>query len=96
MIGGGAPVERRDAPHGVDHMLVEAGKEAKAVLAGQIVLDRVRAGIGHLMAAWAGAVVAHRNAARLAAGELAALENHHLEAALDQFVRRGHTGHAAA
>jgi hypothetical protein len=77
-------------------MLVEAGKKAKSVLTGQPVLNRRYSGIGTLVAAGAGAVVGHRNAARLAAGELAALENHHLKAALDQFVRGAHASHAAA
>ena len=91
-----APVKRRDAPHGVDHVLVEAGEEAKTMLAGQVVLDGCRAGVGELVSAGAGAIVDHGNAARLAAGNIAALENHDLEAALDQLVRGTHAGDATA
>ena len=77
-------------------MLVEAGKKTKSMLPGQSVLDRRHSRIGALVAAGAGSVVGHRNAARLAAGKLAALENQHLKAALDQFVRGAHACHAAA
>ena len=91
-----ASVERRRAPHRVDHVLVETRKEAKAVLAGQAMLDRLYAGIGPLVAARAGAVVDHRDAARLAAGDVAELEHDHVEAAFDQLVRRAHARHAAA
>ena len=91
-----ASVERRRAPHRVDHVLVETGKEAKAVFTGQAMLDRLYAGIGPLVAARAGAVVDHRDAARLAAGDVAELEHDHLEAAFDQLVRRAHARHAAA
>src|SRR6185369_12560492 len=54
------------------------------------------AGVGALVSARAGAVVDHRDAARLAAGNVAPLEHDHLEAALDQLVRRAHARHAAA
>ena len=77
-------------------MLVEAGKKAKPVLTGQLVLDRRHAGIGALVAARASTVVGHRNAACFAAGELAALKNHYLKAALDELMRGTHAGHAAA
>ena len=90
-----APVERRYAAHGVDYVLVETGEEPKSVLAGQAVLDRTHAG-GELMSAGVGAIVDHGNAASLAAGKVAALEDDDLEAALDQLVRGAHAGDAAA
>ena len=49
-----------------------------------------------LVSAGAGAIVDHGNAAGLAAGTVAALEDHDLEAALDQLVRGAHAGDAAA
>ena len=96
VIGHLAPVERRDAPHRVDHVLVEAREEPKPVLAGQAVLDGRDAGVGELVSARAGAVVDHRDAARLAARDAAALEDDDLEAALDQLVRGAHARDAAA
>jgi len=48
------------------------------------------------MAARASAIVDDWHAARLAAGDVAPLEDDHLEAALDQFVRGAHPRHAAA
>ena len=77
-------------------MPVEAGKEAKSVLTGQSMLDRCHARIGTFMAAGTGAIVGDRDAARLAAGKLPALEDHHVEAALDQLVRGAHARYAAA
>ncbi len=59
-------------------------------------MKRGDAGIDELMAARAWAIVDDRHAARLAAGDVAPLEDDHLEAALDQFVRGGHPRHAAA
>ena len=52
-----APVERRDAAHGVDDVLVEAREESKPVLAGQLVLDRRHSAIGEHVPAGAVAVV---------------------------------------
>jgi hypothetical protein len=77
-------------------MLVEAREKTKSMLTRQPVLDGRYSLISALMAAGALPVVGDRNAARLAAGELAALEDHHLKAALSQFVGGAHTSHAAA
>ncbi len=96
VVGRAAAVERRDAPHRVDDVAVEAGEESEAVLARQVVLDGIEAAVGELVAAAALAVVAHRHAARLAAGEVAAFEHDHLEAALGQLVRGAHAADAAA
>ena len=63
-------------------MVVEAGEEAEAVLAGQVAAA-ARRGAGD------------RDAARLAA-ERVALVDGDLEAALGELVRRGEAGHAAA
>ena len=97
MIGHLAPVERRNAPHGVDDVLVEAGEEPESVLAGQAVLDRATTPVSATCARCVPvAVVDHRNAAGLAARDVAPFEHHDLEAALDQFVRGAHARHAAA
>ena len=92
-----APVERRDAPHGVDDVLVEAGEEPKSVLAGQRgARSSPRRRSASSCPLVSGAVIDHGNAAGLASGEVAALEDDDLEAALDQFVRGAHAGDAAA
>ena len=72
----------RDAPHRVRDVVVEAGEEAEAVLAGQV-------------ATAAGGGAGHRDAARLAA-ERVALVDGDVEAALDELVGGGEAGHAAA
>ena len=96
MIGDRAAVERRDAPHGVDDVLVEAGKEAEAVLARDFIGDRGDAAVDKLASRGAGAVVLDRHAARLAAGDVAPFENDDLEAALDQLVSSRHAADAGA
>jgi hypothetical protein len=96
MISHLAPVERRYAAHGVDDVLVEAGEESETMLAGQVVLDGCHAGVGELVPADAGAIVHHGNAASFAAGNIATLEDHNLETALDQFVRGTHAGDATS
>ena len=96
VIGHLATVERRNAAHGVDDVLIEPGEKPEAVLAGQVVLDRSNSGVRNLMPAAAGAVVHDRNAARLAARDVAPFEDHDLEAALDEFLRGAHARHAAA
>ena len=83
-----APVERRNAAHGVDDVLVEAGEESKAVLAGQVGARPRQSVSAQLDAGCCGAVVDDRNAARLAARDVAAFEDDDLEAALDQLLSR--------
>ena len=91
-----APVERRYAAHGVDHVLVEAREEPEPMLAGQAVPDDSR----RRSASWCPLVPSPSsidgNAAGLAAGNIAALEDHDLEAALDQLVRGAHARDATA
>ena len=72
-----------DAPHRVRQVLVEAREEAEAVL-------------GREVLAAAGAGAGHRQAAGLAARDVARLEHHDVEAALGQLVRGGEAGDAAA
>ena len=91
-----ASVERRNAAHRVDHVLVEAWKKPETVLARNPVIKRGDACIDELMAARASAIVDDWHAARLAAGDVAPLEDDHLEATLNQFVRGAHPRHAAA
>ncbi len=95
MVGHGAPVEGGDAPHGIDDVLVEAGEEAEPVLAWQVMLDRVDAGIHQHVRGDAVAAGRHRNAARLAAGDVAPLEDDDLNAAFDELVRGAHPRNAA-
>ena len=66
------------------------------MLAGHPVLDRTPSAIGELMSAGVLALVDDRNAAGLASRNVAALEHHDLEAALDQLVRGTHAGDTAA
>ena len=66
------------------------------MLAGHAVLERTPAPLGELMSAGVLALVDHGNAAGLASRNIAALEHHDLEAALDQLVRGAHPRHAAA
>ena len=96
VIGDLAAVQRRDAAHGVHDVLVEAGEEAEAVLARQVVLDRRHAVVGQHMAGAGRALVGNRDAARLAAGDVAAFEHRDLEPTLDELVRGAHAGDAAA
>ena len=93
-----APIERRNAAHGVDDVLVEAGEKPEAVLAGQVVLDRSNSGVRNLIPPLAAGASSldHWNAARLAARDVAPFEHHDLEAALDEFLRGAHARHAAA
>ena len=91
-----APVKRRRAAHGVDYVLVETREKSEPMLAGHPVRDRTPSAIGELMSAGVLALVGHRNAASLASRNVAALEHHDLEAALDQFVRGTHACDAAA
>ena len=77
------PAAVRYPPHRVRHVLIEAGEEAEAVLGRQVL-------------AVAGAGVRDRQAARLAAGDVARLEHDDLEAALGQLVRGGEAGDAAS
>ena len=78
-----APVKRRDAAHGVDHVLVEAWEEPEPMLAGHAVLERMPGATGELISAGVLALVDDGNAAGLASRNIAALEHHDLEAALD-------------
>ena len=91
-----APVKRRYAAHGLDDVLVETREEAKPVLAGHPMLDRRPIAIGEMMSAGVLALVDDGNAAGLASRNIAALEHHDLEAALDQLVRGAHPRNAAA
>ena len=92
-----AAVERRNAAHGVDDVLVEAGEKAESVLAGQAVLDRRHAALSARSCPLVPAPSSiTADAAGLAARNAPALEHGHLEAALDQLVRGAHARHAAA
>ena len=66
------------------------------MLAGHAMLDRTPGAIGELMSAGVLALVDDGNAAGLASRNIAALEHHDLEAALDQLVRGAHARDAAA
>ena len=77
-------------------MFVKSRKEPESVLARELVLNGRHAPVGQHVSALAFALVAHRNAAGLAAGNVAALEDHNLEAALNELVRGTHATHAAA
>ena len=90
-----ASVKRRYAAHGIDYVLVETWKESKPMLAGHPVLDRIPSAIGELMSAGVLALD-DGNAAGLASRNIAALEHHDIEAALDQLVRDTHAGDTAA
>ncbi len=96
VIGDLAPIERRNAPHRVDDVLVKAGEEPKTVLARNLVVERRNSLVGEFMSTRALASVGDGYAAGLAAGDVAPLENDYLESALDQFVRGGHARHPAA
>ena len=73
----------RDPPHRVRDVPVEAGEETEAVL-------------GRQVGAAAGGGAGHGQAARLAAGDVARLEDDDLEAALGELVGGGQAGDAAA
>ena len=77
------PAGRRDPAHRVRQVPVEAREEAEAVL-------------GREVGTAADTRTGHGQAARLAAGDRPALEDHHVEAALGQFVGGGQPGHATA
>jgi len=77
-------------------MLVEAGKESEYMLAGQAVSHQFRTVRGELVPTGALTVVAHRNATRLASGDITAFEDDHFETAFDQLVRGTHACDAAA
>ena len=76
-IKGGHPA------HGVNNMFIKSRKKAKAMLAWQLMLQHLNASIKHFMAAALGSIYIHRNAAGLAAGNGASLQNHHLKAPLN-------------
>ena len=97
MIGDFAPVERRNAAHGVDYMLVEAREESKSVFAGQSVLDGMPTPVSAVSCPLVPAPSSITGMLRaLPPGTVAALEDDDLEAALDQLVRGAHAGDAAA
>ena len=77
------PALERDSPHRVGQVAVEAGEEAKAVLARQV-------------RPAAGARAGHRHAARLAAGSVALLMDGDVEAPLGQLVSSAEARNAAA
>jgi hypothetical protein len=96
VICGPAPVKRRDAPHRVDDVLVEAREEPKSMLARHAVVDRARGALGELVSARVLAFLHYGDAPGLPSGEAVALEHNDTEAALDQFVRSAHPGDAPA
>ena len=66
------------------------------MLAGHPVPERTPGATGELISAGVLALVDDGDAAGLASRNIAALEHHDLEAALDQLVRGAHPRHAAA
>src|SRR5262249_9601478 len=89
--------ERRYAAHGVDDVLVEAGKEPKPVLAGDPVPDRTPGPIiDELDSRGVLAVMGDGDPAGLAARNIPELNHHHLEAVLHQFLRGVHARNPAA
>ena len=77
MISDLAPVERRNAPHGVDDVLVKAGKELKTMLARNFVERDEIPVSANLMQACSLAGVRDRDAAGFAAGGVAPLEDNY-------------------
>jgi hypothetical protein len=90
------PIKRWYAAHGVDDVLVEAREEPKPVLAGHPVPNRTSGPLRKLDSAGVLSLFKDGNAAGLASRNIAALEHHDLEAALDQLVRGAHPRNAAA